>query len=122
MKIKEVLLEQYDWSTKTFGVATNRPGISRGELSEEMSVQLILDMIIGNFRFLPDKAAIQCCPHSIDGACDCRKPAAGMLNKIIQPFGVAASEAVFIGDSPRDKAAAENAGCDFLWIHELTGQ
>ena len=29
---------------------------------------------------------------------------------------------VFIGDSPRDKIAAENADCDFLWIHELTSQ
>jgi histidinol-phosphate phosphatase family protein len=114
------VLEQYDCSTKKFGVATNQPGISRGELSEEMNVQLIHDMIKGNFGFLPDKAAIQCCPHSIDGACDCRKPAAGMLNKIIQHFGIAASETVFIGDSPRDKAAAENAGCHFLWIHELT--
>ena len=45
-----------------------------------------------------------------------------MLNKIIQHFGVAASETVFIGDSPRDKIAAENADCDFLWIHEITGQ
>jgi len=103
-------LKQYDWSKKKFGIATNQPGISRGELSEEMSIQLIHDMIRGNFGFLPDKEAIQYCPHSIDGACDCRKPAAGMLHNIIKHFGVAASKTVFIGDSPRDKVAAENAG------------
>lgn len=113
------VLSQYDWSTKKFGIATNQPGISRGELSEEMSVRLIDDMVKGTFGFLPDRKAIQYCPHYIDGGCGCRKPAAGMLNNIMQHFSIPASSTVFIGDSPRDKVAAENANCDFIWIDEL---
>jgi len=34
-------------------------------------------------------------------------------------FGIAPSSTVFIGDSPKDKVATENANCNFIWVHEL---
>jgi len=59
----------FNWSSKNFGIATNQPGISTSEFSEEMSIQLIHSMVKGVFGFLPDSEAIQYCPHYIDGEC-----------------------------------------------------
>ncbi len=113
------VLNLYDWKSKKFGIATNQPGISRGEFSEEMNVQLIHEMVKGVFGFLPEREAMQYCPHYVDGGCECRKPAGGMLHRIMRHFGVDSTSTVFIGDSPKDKVAAENANCNFIWIHEL---
>lgn len=45
----------------------------------EMSVQLVHSMVKGVFGFLPDREAIQYCPQYIDGECECRKPAVGII-------------------------------------------
>ncbi|QGH46852.1 HAD-IIIA family hydrolase [Vibrio owensii] len=113
------VLSKYDWTSKKFGIATNQPGISRGELTEEVSLQLLNDMVIGVFGFLPDREAIQFCPHAIDGECDCRKPAGGMLKRIIAHFGVEPASTVFVGDRLKDKIVAESASCGFIWVHDL---
>jgi phosphoglycolate phosphatase len=44
------------------------------------------------------------------------KPAPDMLLKILEELGVAREEALFIGDGPRDRMAAEAAGIDFLLV------
>ncbi len=49
------------------------------------------------------------CPHEI-GACDCRKPAAGMLRRAAADFGIDLRRSVAIGDSPSDVAAGRAAG------------
>ncbi|MCV3263245.1 HAD hydrolase-like protein [Vibrio harveyi] len=90
-----------------------------GEFTEEVSLQLLNDMVIGVFGFLPDREAIQFCPHAIDGECDCRKPAGGMLKRIIAHFGVDPASTVFVGDRLKDKIAAESASCGFIWVHDL---
>lgn len=48
-----------------------------------------------------------------------RKPAPGMLLFAMQWAGVSASETLYVGDRPEDEAAAQNAGCDFMWADEF---
>jgi D-glycero-D-manno-heptose 1,7-bisphosphate phosphatase len=49
------------------------------------------------------------CPHAA-GACDCRKPAAGMLRRAAAEHGFDLSRAVIVGDSHADMAAGRAAG------------
>lgn len=49
------------------------------------------------------------CPHEV-GACDCRKPAAGMLRRAAAELGIDLRRSVAIGDSPSDVAAGRAAG------------
>jgi D-glycero-D-manno-heptose 1,7-bisphosphate phosphatase len=53
--------------------------------------------------------AIYHCPH-LEGACDCRKPAPGMLRAAAARFGVAPHEAVMIGDADSDVEAGRRFG------------
>jgi histidinol-phosphate phosphatase family protein len=113
-------LSSIDWNVKTFGVATNQPGISRNEFTEIECRSLLNEMCLQAFGIVPEEQAIQICPHHIDGACECRKPAPGMLETLMHTYGVSSSRTVFIGDREKDKAAALSAGCDFIWVHEVT--
>ena len=45
-----------------------------------------------------------------------RKPDPGPLLATIETMGVAADEAVFVGDSERDAVTAERAGVEFRWV------
>ena len=112
-------ISKYNWITKHFGIATNQPGITRNEFLEETCIELIEEMVMKAFGYLPPQDALQYCPHHIDGGCDCRKPQPGMLKRIMAFYKVEASQTLFVGDSNQDKGAAENAGCDFIWVHEI---
>ncbi len=44
------------------------------------------------------------------------KPHPEMLLKCIEFFGIQKTEAIYLGDTPSDEAAAFNAGIDYLWV------
>jgi D-glycero-D-manno-heptose 1,7-bisphosphate phosphatase len=62
--------------------------------------------------------AIYYCPHD-EGACDCRKPAPGMLVAAAERFEVAPGDAVMIGDTDRDVEAGRRFGARTI---QLTSQ
>lgn len=64
--------------------------------------------------------AVFFCPHAPEDACDCRKPAPGLLLQIARRMGVPASQLVVVGDSVRDMQAAAAAGSQPHLV--LTGQ
>ncbi len=53
------------------------------------------------------------CPHLPEDGCNCRKPAAGLFQQILQRYGVNAREVVVhaVGDTARDLQAAVAAHC-----------
>ena len=97
-------------------VLTNQSAIGRGLVSRE-SVDAIhrrLAEVIeaggGRVRhFLV-------CPHTPTDACDCRKPAPGLLLRARDELGVDLSSAVMIGDQLSDIDAARAAGCRAILI------
>lgn len=103
----------------TVVIATNQSGIGRGYYNEQTlhaiheKMQSELKAVHGHI----DK--IYYCPHHPDKNCNCRKPEPGMLLSIAQDFNAKLNEAVFIGDSSRDIAAAERANCPAILV--LTG-
>ena len=50
------------------------------------------------------------------------KPAPDMLLHCLEHFALEAAEAVYVGDSPSDRAAAEAAGIDFVAVGRLPGE
>jgi D-glycero-D-manno-heptose 1,7-bisphosphate phosphatase len=52
------------------------------------------------------------CPHhpDVNGICDCRKPAPGMILQAITDFNLDISECILIGDKETDLEAGRRAG------------
>jgi D-glycero-D-manno-heptose 1,7-bisphosphate phosphatase len=101
------------------GVASNQDHVGYGHLSYAEAHGLLsaaLELASGR---KPDPAAIQLCPHRLDVACSCRKPAPGMLLTIIDHYRLTPSDALFVGNEPVDQLAAERAGVAFAWADDL---
>jgi D-glycero-D-manno-heptose 1,7-bisphosphate phosphatase len=102
-------------------VVTNQAGIARGLLTEET-----LDRIHDALRAaLADEGAcldgLYYCPHHpTEGrppyrtACDCRKPATGMLTTAAADLGLDLARSFFVGDTRSDMDAARASGCRFV--------
>lgn len=99
-------------------VVTNQAGIARGYYSESEFLSLTA-WVEEEFRSRGIEIAdTYYCPHHEDfnGACDCRKPAPGMILKAAQALEIDLEASVFIGDKPSDMLAAIRAGVPNRWL------
>ncbi len=98
-------------------VVTNQSGIARGYYKEE-DVKALHDFMQKELAKRGAHVdAFYYCPHHPEGkikkyavACDCRKPASGMLQKAMADFVVDKSNSFLIGDKASDIEAASAAG------------
>lgn len=102
-------------------VASNQGGVAFGFINNDEAKALVVHAasLIGTKDYTY-------CPHHPDGtdpvfgtACDCRKPAPGMLLQLMLRNGVAWSDTIFIGDQESDLQAAEAAGVRFEWAKDF---
>ena len=114
-------------------VITNQPVIARGELSFS-GLDLIhakMELEVGRVGGKID--GIYVCPHHPDKGfegevialkidCDCRKPRTGLIKKAFDEYGIDKELCVFIGDTWRDKEAAQNAGIEFQQVETREGK
>ena len=103
-------------------VATNQSGVGRGYFDIAT-----LDAIHAKMRAAIEAAggqltAIAYCPHRPDAGCDCRKPAPGLLLRLMAEYGLAAGDALMIGDAGRDLEAARGAGMSALVVGERAAE
>lgn len=92
-------------------IATNQSGIGRG-LIDMATYNAINDKMYKAVHHAGGRIdAIFFCPHTIADKCLCRKPATGMLDEIMQRYGVNLRNVPVVGDSLKDLqvAAAVNA-------------
>ncbi len=102
-------------------VLTNQSIIARGEASESdvAAVHRRLELELGKAGVHLD--AIYLCPHHPDRgfpgeradlkiACDCRKPATGLVERARRDLGIDLSASWMIGDQTRDVEMARRAG------------
>jgi D-glycero-D-manno-heptose 1,7-bisphosphate phosphatase len=91
-------------------IVTNQSAIGRGLLSPEDAERIN--------RFIMDKIescggridGLFMCPHHPQIACDCRKPAPGLLQQAAHDLDIDLRESVMIGDALSDLQAGQNAG------------
>ena len=93
-------------------IVTNQSGISRGYYTQD-DFKHLSEWMVEYFKSLGVTLThIYHCPHheSIDGNCDCRKPAPGMFLDAQRDFDIDMADSVMIGDNERDIEAAMSAG------------
>lgn len=93
-------------------LVTNQSGIGRGffGVEEFEAVQRRLVELLAEQGARLD--AVYHCPHAPDHepACDCRKPAVGLFLRAAADHGLDLANSYFVGDRPRDVAAAGRFG------------
>ncbi len=104
------------------GVCTNQAGIGRGILSAT-ALNEIHDAMHDALRAHDsDLSAVTFCPHHPDDGCRCRKPAPGMLLKLMQGLQIPANATCFVGDSMTDLLAAQQAGVQPILVRTGNGE
>ena len=103
-------------------VATNQSGIARGYF-DEVTLNKMHEKLN---RLLSQKGGkidgIYFCPHGPDDECECRKPAPGMIRRILEDYKLNPSSVVAVGDSLRDLQAAHAMGVDSILVRTGKGQ
>jgi D-glycero-D-manno-heptose 1,7-bisphosphate phosphatase len=101
-------------------IATNQPGAAKGQIPwsaiERTNQALVAQLADRGITV----ARVAVCPHHPEGgpggdpalarACDCRKPAPGLLVGLARDLGLDAASSWMIGDSAADVEAARRAG------------
>ena len=117
-------LSALDWGPggHRLGIASNQDGVPLGDLSRDMAERLLHDVVAAAIGFVPEDAAIEMCVCDPRQPCPCRKPAPGMLERILRRFGASPAEALFVGDLEIDRQAAGRAGVAFEWAADFFGE
>jgi D-glycero-D-manno-heptose 1,7-bisphosphate phosphatase len=90
-------------------VVTNQRGVALGRMSIDDLNRVHAAMAAGLAAQGAHVDGLYVCPHAT-GTCTCRKPEPDMLLDALRDFGVAAEDAVMIGDSDSDVEAGIRAG------------
>ena len=100
-------------------VVTNQSGIARGYYTEDDYQRLTRHMQALLAKGGVTLNAVLHCPHLPDGpvaayrvACECRKPAAGMLLQAARQLNLDLPRSVMVGDKGSDLQAGRNAGVE----------
>ena len=101
-------------------VATNQPGVARGQIDIEAvnAIHSRMHQLLSRVGGHIDGLFI--CPHDDDAQCQCRKPGRGMLDEISKRFQTPLDEALLIGDELSDIQAAMAVNCPSVLV--LTGK
>ena len=103
-------------------IATNQSGIGRG-LLDMATYNAINDKMYKAVNQAGGRIdAIFFCPHTNADKCSCRKPATGLLDEIMQRYGVNLKNAPAVGDSLKDLQAAATVGAIPMLVLTGNGQ
>ena len=100
-------------------IVTNQAGIAKGIYTEKDFNNLTKWMVRQFKKNGITIKKVYHCPHhpDINGICDCRKPAPGMILQAIKDFDLNIAECVLIGDKETDMEAGRRAGIPESHIH-----
>jgi len=102
----------------SFIVITNQAGVARGIVSKAELTRIHMLMAEKLKNEGVKVLDIYVCPHHWDDDCECRKPKAGLFNKIAEDHLLRMDKTLYIGDDIRDYQAAYNAGCGSVFIRK----
>jgi D-glycero-D-manno-heptose 1,7-bisphosphate phosphatase len=93
-------------------IVTNQSGIARGYFTEEAYRAVQDEVVLRLARLGVPVLGSYHCPHHPDftGACECRKPATGLVERAAREHGLDLAASAFIGDRLRDVWAARRFG------------
>jgi histidinol-phosphate phosphatase family protein len=118
------LLRQVRWNAPgqpALGVASNQDQVGAGLIPLNTARRLLRDMVRQAAGIRLDDRALQLCPHRLGVPCRCRKPAPGMLERLMAHYRAGPERTIFVGDSATDRTAAHAAGTAFIEARALFG-
>jgi D-glycero-D-manno-heptose 1,7-bisphosphate phosphatase len=92
-------------------VVTNQPDVARGVQDRQ-----VVDAMHGDLCARLPLDGVLCCFHDDADACDCRKPAPGLLLEAARSRDIDLRRSFMVGDRWRDTEAGEAAGCTTIYI------
>lgn len=99
-----------------FIVISNQAGIGRGVVPEQavrdLHAWMTDELAVRGIRIVD----ILYCPHHWEDGCRCRKPRPGLFFAASARHHFWLGHTLYIGDDPRDAAAAQNAGCGCVLV------
>jgi D-glycero-D-manno-heptose 1,7-bisphosphate phosphatase len=101
------------------GVASNQDQVGYGLIDEAIAHRLLVDMIEAAAGFRPPAQAVALCPHRLEVQCECRKPGAALLIRIMCFYDIGPERTLFVGNALSDREAAWRAGTRFQWAHDF---
>ena len=98
-------------------VVTNQPALASKQISHAVFAQLAhrLEHCLRNEAGV-ELEAWYVCPHAREAGCDCRKPAAGLLQQAARVHGIDLTQSWMVGDILDDVEAGRRAGCRSILI------
>jgi histidinol-phosphate phosphatase family protein len=100
-------------------IVSNQAGVGRGRMSREDLEAVTRKMLAGLEAAGARVRGVYYCLHSPEDACDCRKPAPGLLERAAREHAIDLSRSIVVGDHPRDLAAGAALGAEGILV--LTG-
>jgi D-glycero-D-manno-heptose 1,7-bisphosphate phosphatase len=100
-------------------VITNQRCIAKGLMTERELENMHERMTDQLARSGAAVDGVYYCPHEMEPACDCRKPAPGMLLNAARSRDIDLPASWMIGDSAIDVEAGRNAGCKTARLLEI---
>jgi D-glycero-D-manno-heptose 1,7-bisphosphate phosphatase len=104
-------------------VVSNQPGIAKRKLTPALLDAITRCMRAGLAAEGARLDGVYYCLHHPDAvipeyrvACDCRKPAPGLLRRAASELDVDLASSYMIGDGVTDVQAGNRAGCTTIWI------
>ena len=106
----------------TVAVASNQSGLARG-LFDRRALRAMhrkLRRLVARAGGSVDRIVV--CPHGPDNACHCRKPAPGLIERLMRFYAAHPDRVTVIGDSLRDLEAAVAAGARPVLVRTGNGK
>lgn len=110
-------------------LVSNQSGIARGLLDESRLAEIHTELLRRLRAQGADLELVLYCPHlpgaplvAYDRACECRKPAPGMLLEAARRLPIDLARSIAFGDSLRDVEAAERAGARGVLVRTGKGE
>lgn len=106
----------------TVTVASNQSGLARGLFDRNAlgSMHRKMRRLVADEGGRVDRIVV--CPHGPDDGCSCRKPAAGLLQRLARHYDTGLDGVPVIGDSLRDLQAAAGCGARPILVRSGNGR
>jgi D-glycero-D-manno-heptose 1,7-bisphosphate phosphatase len=97
-------------------ILTNQSGVARGYFPESL-VREVHERMERELRLEGARIdGIYYCPHGSADACECRKPATGMIERAAREHNLDVSGSFVVGDRYSDIELASRAGCKSVFV------
>jgi D-glycero-D-manno-heptose 1,7-bisphosphate phosphatase len=105
-------------------VASNQGGVAFGHMSAAQAHVMVqhITTYIGAITYAVCVTHPKGSKKSAKRESSFRKPNGGMIEYLMDAFGVSKAETMYIGDLETDQQAAKAAGVKFMWANEFFGR